>query len=128
MNADSDIGLIEADLTYRIRSCAFAVSNELGVGFLERVYENALAIELRDAGLAVETQRPVRVHYKQELVGDYIADIIVEDKVLIELKACRELAPEHEAQLLNYLRATQMKLGLLINFGQSKVQIKRLVL
>lgn len=120
--------ILEADLTYQIRSCAFTVSNELGPGFLERVYENALAIELQDAGLAVRTQCPIAVRYKGRVVGDFVADLLVEERVLIELKAVKALLPEHDAQLLNYLRATQIKVGLLINFGQPRVQIKRFIL
>jgi GxxExxY protein len=120
--------IVEADLSYRIRACAFAVSNELGPGFLERVYENALSIELQAAGLQIRTQYPIHVHYKGQLVGEYIADLLVEDKALIEIKAIKDLAPEHEAQILNYLRATHLNLGLLINFGQARLQIKRLVL
>ncbi|WP_018939129.1 MULTISPECIES: GxxExxY protein [unclassified Thioalkalivibrio] len=128
MDMDEQGTLVEEDLTYRIRSCVFAVSNELGPGFLERVYENALAIELRDAGLLVQTQPPVKVCYKGQAVGEYVADILVENRVLLELKACSKLAPEHQAQVLNYLRATGNPLGLLINFGQSRAQIKRFVL
>lgn len=127
MDMDEQGALVEEDLTYRIRSCVFAVSNELGPGFLERVYENALAIELRDAGLLVQTQQPVKVCYKGQGVGEYVAEFLVENRVLLELKACGSLAPEHQAQLLNYLRATGIPLGLLINFGQPRAQIKRFV-
>lgn len=120
--------LVEGDLTYRTRSCVFAVPNELGPGFLERVYENALAIELRDAGLLVQTQQLVKVCYKGQTVGEYVADILVENRLLLELKACSSLAPEHQAQLLNHLRATGIPVGLLINFGQPRAQIRRFVL
>jgi len=89
--------IIESALTYKIRSGAFAVSNELGAGYLERVYENALAIELRAAGLAVRTQVPIAVYYKGQVVGEYVADMIVERRILLELKATRQLDPEHEA-------------------------------
>ena len=128
MDTDKRKELVEADLTFQIRSCVFAVSNELGPGFLEQVYERALAMELTATGLAVKTQHPIQVRYKGQAVGDYFADLVVEDRVLLELKACRALAPEHEAQILNYLKATGIKVGLLINFGQPKVQIKRFVL
>lgn len=128
MDTDKRKELVEADLTFQIRSCVFAVSNELGAGFLEQVYERALVIELRNAGLAVQAQCPIKVHYKGQVVGDYYADLLVEDRVLLELKACRALTPEHEAQILNYLKATGIKVGLLINFGQGKTQIKRFVL
>ena len=124
----SEDKIVEGELTYRIRACAFAVSNELGPGFLERVYENALAIELQESGLAVRTQCPIQVYYKGQVVGDYIADLIVEERVLIELKAIRALLAEHEAQILNYLRATRIKVCLLINFGQPRLEIKRFVL
>ena len=120
--------LEEKELTYQIRACVFAVSNELGPGFLEQVHEHALLIELHAAGLAAQAQQPITVRYKGRVVGDFVADILVEGRVLLELKACRALAPEHEAQLLNYLRATGIKVGLLINFGQSRAQIKRFVL
>jgi GxxExxY protein len=120
--------LEEKELTYRIRACVFAVSNELGPGFLEQVYEHALLVELHTAGLAARAQQPIKVCYKGHVVGDFVADIVVENRALLELKACRALAPEHEAQLLNYLRATGIKVGLLINFGQSRAQIKRFVL
>ena len=123
-----DEKLVAEDLTYRIRASIFAVSNTLGTGFLEKVYENALAIELHDAGLAVKTQVPIRVYYKRQVVGDYHADMLIENHVLLELKAVSTLRPEHEAQLLNYLRATRKPVGLLVNFGQPKVQIKRMVL
>lgn len=123
-----DEKLVAEDLTYRIRAGIFAVANTLGSGFLEKVYENALAIELRSAGLAVSTQVPIRVFYKRQIVGDYQADMLIENHVLLELKAVSALRPEHEAQLLNYLRATRKPLGLLVNFGQPKVQIKRMVL
>ncbi|MBK1646817.1 GxxExxY protein [Thiocapsa imhoffii] len=120
--------LIEEDLTYRIRAGIFTVANELGPGFLERVYENALAIELSAAGLAVRTQCPIHVQYKGQIVGEYIADLVVEGRVLLELKAIRCLTSEHEAQIMNYLRATRLKVGLLVNFGKPSLQIKRFVL
>ena len=120
--------LVAADLAYRIRAGIFAVGNTLGPRFLEKVYENALAIELRGVGLSVRTQVPVQVFYKRQVVGDYLADMLVEERVLLELKAVRDLRPEHEAQLLNYLRATKKPVGLLVNFGTTRVQIKRRIL
>lgn len=119
--------LHESDLTYKIRGCIFEVANTLGHGFLEQIYEHALAIELEAQGLAYKRQHPIQVFYKETLIGNYIADIVVEDLVLLELKACSSLLPQHEAQLLNYLRATGIRVGLLINFGQPKVEIKRFV-
>jgi GxxExxY protein len=93
------------------------VYNKLGYGFLEKVYENAMMIELFDAGLKATAQKSIEVYYEDQLVGNYFADIIVEDKVIVELKAASALSEEHEAQLLNYLRATKMELSLLLNFG-----------
>ena len=123
-----DEKLVAEDLTYRVRASIFAVANTLGPGFLETVYENALAIELRGAGLVVSTQVLIRVFYKRQMVGDYQADMLIENRVLLELKAVSALRPEHEAQLLNYLRATRKPVGLLVNFGQPRAQIKRMVL
>ena len=111
-------------LTERIIGCAYAVHNALGPGFLEKVYENALRIELDEAGLAVEQQKPVPVCYRGQVVGDFYADLIVEGKVIVELKAVHSVAKEHEVQLVNYLTATGIDDGLLINFGSS-VEVKR---
>ncbi|MCF7979468.1 MAG: GxxExxY protein [Chromatiaceae bacterium] len=119
--------LQEEELTYRIRGCVFEVFRELGAGYLEKVYQNALLIELRQAGLQAEAEVGLRVNYKGQEVGQYVADIIVEKKVLIELKAVSTLTAAHEAQLLNYLKATNKRIGLLINFTHPKAQIKRLV-
>jgi GxxExxY protein len=116
------------ELTFRIRSAAFQVNKQLGSGFLEKVYENALLIELRNVGLNAEAQVPVKVRYKGHEIGEYFADIVVENEVIIELKAVESLQKSHEAQLLNYLKATGYKVGLLINFTYPKAQIKRFVL
>ncbi len=112
----------------RIIGCAFAVANTLGSGFVEKVYENALALELRDAGLAVEQQRSAVVKYKGTTVGEYVADLPVEGSVIVELKAVKGLDDIHRAQCLNYLKATGLRLCLLINFGRLRLEIKRLVL
>jgi GxxExxY protein len=120
-------GFLYNDLTEKIIGCAYRVYNELGSGFLEKIYENALKIELEEEGLRVSQQEKIDVHYKGILIGDYIADLLVEDKIIIELKAVNELATVHENQLVNYLKATGMKLGLLINFG-NKLKIKRKIL
>lgn len=93
------------------------VYRRLGYGFLEKVYENAMVLELRQMGLTVEVQKKIEVYYNGEIVGEYFADLVVEGKVIVELKAARALADEHEAQLLNYLRATPYEVGLLLNFG-----------
>ena len=111
-------------LTDRIIGCAYAVHNALGPGFLEKVYENALRLELDEAGLAVEQQQPVPLCYRGQLVGDFYADLIVAGRVIVELKAVQNVAKEHEVQLVNYLTATGIDDGLLINFGSS-VDVKR---
>ena len=112
------------DLTERIIASAFEVHNVLGSGFLEKVYENALLAELKARGLKVESQREIKVLYKGESVGDYFADLIVEDKVILELKALEKINDIHEIQLKNYLRGTGIEIGLLINFGKT-VEVKR---
>ena len=120
--------LIEKELTYKIRGAVFEVSRQLGSGFLEKVYEKALMIELEYNGLVCENQFPIAVKYKSQSIGDYFADIIVENKIILEIKAQENIRPEHKAQLLNYLKATEMKIGLLINFTHPKAQIERFVL
>jgi len=115
------------DLTEKIIGCAYKVYNELGAGFIEKVYENALMIELKNEGLAAQQQYPVKVYYQEILIGDYVADIVVEDKVIVELKAVSHLTKAHEVQLVNYLKATKLEVGLLINFGD-QISIKRKVL
>ena len=114
-------------ITEWIIGCSYAVANTLGHGFLEKVYENALAYELRRNGLAVETQKALDVHYRDVVVGEYVADLLVEGLVLVELKAIKEVDNIHLAQCLNYLKATGLQLCLLINFGTPKIRIKRLV-
>ena len=115
-----------SELTEQIINAFYKVYNTLGFGFLEKVYENAMSIELRNAGLKHRKQYPVDVYYDDEEVGSYYADIIVEDKVIIELKAAKTLSEKHEAQLINYLRATDMEVGLLLNFGKEP-QLKQKV-
>jgi GxxExxY protein len=114
-------------ITEEIIGKAFKVSNTLGAGFLEKVYENALAIELRKSGLSVNQQYPIQVHYQGEIVGEYFADLYVEKTVIVELKALKALDDIHLAQVLNYLRGTRNTIALLINFGAPKVQIKRVI-
>ena len=118
----------EAELTQKIIGCAYTVSNSLGSGFLEKIYENALAIELRKNKLSYQQQSPVKVRYDGIIVGEYVSDLVVESKVLIVLKACKAIDDTHVAQCLNYLKATSLQLGLIINFGRSKIEIRRLVL
>jgi GxxExxY protein len=115
------------DITYAIRGAVFEVNKLLGHGFLEKVYENALITELRLKGLKAENQVPLKVFYKDNMVGEYFADIIVEDKVIVELKAVERIKKVHQAQLLNYLKATGMKVGLLVNMRYPKAEIKRMV-
>jgi GxxExxY protein len=114
------------DVTEKIIQAFYRVYNVLGHGFLEKVYRNALAIELRKMGLAVQTEWPVKVYYEGQQVGEYFADLLVEGRVIVELKAAEALCDEHHAQLLNYLKATQIEVGLLLNFGP-KPEAKRKV-
>ncbi len=115
------------DLTEKIIGCAYRVYNKMGFGYLESVYEKCLLIELRKLGLRGESQKPITVHYEGEIVGEFEADILVEDVIIIELKSVRQIAKAHEAQLVNYLVATGKDVGLVINFGEQKVEIKRKV-
>jgi GxxExxY protein len=114
----------DGDVTHAIIGAAFKVHNTLGSGFLEKVYENALAVELRKQGLYVAQQVPIQVFYEEVIVGDYYADLWVAHRVIVEIKAVDKLHPRHEVQLVNYLTATCADIGLLINFGQS-VDVKR---
>ena len=113
-------------LTEEVIGAAFKVANTLGTGFLEKVYENAMVYELRKRDLQVEQQKAAKVYYDGVAVGDYYADLIVEDLVIVELKAARRIEDIHMAQCLNYLRATGLKLGLILNFGKPKLEIKRI--
>ena len=115
---------LHSDLTEVIIKAFYVVYNSLGYGFLEKVYENAMFLELKSLGLFVEKQKRIKVYYKSELVGDYFADLIVNDKVIVELKAGEQLCEEHEFQLINYLKATEIEIGLLLNFGKNP-QFKR---
>ncbi len=116
------------DVTYAINGAVFEVNKVLGSGFLEKVYEKALLVELKGRGLKAEGQVPVKVFYKGNVAGEYVVDILVEGKVIVELKTVEELNKVHEAQLLNYLKATGIQVGLLINFKHPKAEIKRMVL
>ena len=116
------------DITYTINGAVFEINNILGPGFLEKVYEKALLVELKSRGMKAENQVPITITYKAEIVGEYFADIIVEDKVIIEIKTVEKLEKIHEAQVLNYLKATGLHVGLLVNFKHQKADIKRMVL
>ena len=124
MNADRSVldGISRAAI-----GCAMTVSNTLGCGFLEKIYENALAYELRQAGLAVEQQASVRVRYRGIAVGHYMTDLLIERAVVVELKAVRALDNIHRAQCINYLKASELRLCLLLNFGRPRLEIQRLV-
>ena len=113
------------EVTKRIIGCAYAVGNGLGAGFLEKVYENSMAHELKKSGLHAQQQQPIKVVYDGIVVGDYVADLVVENAILIELKAVKAFDNVHFAQCINYLKATGMPICLLINFGQPKTEIKR---
>ena len=116
----------QKELTDAIICCFYTVYNTLGYGFLEKVYENALKVELEKRGINVKVQHPITVQYNSVPVGEYFADIFVEDRVIVEIKAAKSLLNEHEAQLLNYLKGTGKEVGLLLNFGPSP-QVKRRV-
>jgi GxxExxY protein len=126
MNTDEH-GLDWEEKTHAIIGCAYRVANALGVGFLEKVYENALAHECRKAGLEVRQQHPISVRYDGIVVGTYDADLLVENRVLVELKVCRATDNIYVAQCLNYLKATSLPVCLLVNFGTSRIQVKRLL-
>jgi len=116
------------DITYAINGAVFEVNRILGPGFLEKVYERALLIELKKRGLKAESQVPIKVSYKEENVGEYFVDILVEEKVIVEVKTVETFDKIHEAQLLNYLKASGIQVGLLVNFKHPKADVKRMVL
>lgn len=117
--------MIHKDLSETVIGCAYRVYNKMGFGYEESVYEKCFLIELRKAGLKAESQVGIDVYYDGECVGQFRADVVVEDVLIVELKSVRALSPHHEAQLVNYLVATGKDLGLLLNFGESKVEVKR---
>jgi GxxExxY protein len=117
--------MIHRELTEKILGACFEVMNELGTGFLESVYEKALLIALRDKGISAQSQAPLSVQFREEKVGEFYSDILVENKIIVELKAAKAMAPEHKAQIINYLHATGLDIGLLINFGPTKLEYRR---
>lgn len=116
------------ELTERLLGIAFKIHNKLGFGFLEKIYENALTYEFKKEGISFEKQKTLQVWYEDIIIGDYVADVVVEDKIILEIKAVKELNSTFEAQLLNYLKATGLKIGYLLNFGKSRVEYKRIIL
>jgi len=118
--------LEHASTTEKVLGCCFEVIKELGAGFVESVYEKALLVALRDKGARAEAQVPLRVLFRGHCVGEFLADIVVEDAVIVELKAVKTLAPEHQAQLINYLNASGKTVGLLVDFGNARLEYKRL--
>lgn len=118
--------MLHEELTSKVLEACFEVSNELGSGFLESVYENALLIALKEKDICAKSQVPLEVLFRGEVVGKFVADILVNQKVLIELKSVKNLLPEHQAQVINYLNGTGLDVGLLINFGNPKIEYKRL--
>ena len=116
--------MLHSDITGKIIRAFYKVNNTLGYGFLEKVYENAMAFELKRMGCNVLQQKNIKVYYENEVMGDYYADLLVDDLVIVELKACESIREEHEAQLINYLKATEIEVGLLLNFGK-KAEFKR---
>ena len=119
--------IIYKELSYKIVGCAMEVHTKLGYGFLEKVYENALIIELKNKNINIKKQVPIKVKYKGEIVGDYIADILVEDKIIIEIKTSEVISDAYRAQIINYVKATDIKLGILINFGSEKLEYERFI-
>jgi GxxExxY protein len=117
--------LLHSDITGEILKALYKVYNELGYGFLEKVYENSLAFELQANGLFVQQQLPINVFYNGKIAGEYFADLIVENKVIIEIKTASVIDKSHEAQLLNYLKATKIEVGLVLNFGQKPEKVRK---
>lgn len=120
--------MLHGEITYRVIGLAMEVHNKLGAGFLEKVYENALMVALRREGIRAEQQVPIKIHFENVVVGDYVADIFIEDKLILELKAVEAISAIHRAQVINYLKATGVRLALILNFGNPKLQHERLVL
>jgi GxxExxY protein len=120
------MALLHEELTHQILAACFEVMKELGAGFLESVYEKALLIALAERGLKAQSQFPLTVSFHGKKVGEFYADVLVEDKVIVELKAVKAIAPEHQAQVINYLKATGIEVGLLVNFGNPKLEYRRL--
>lgn len=120
--------IYEKQLSEKIIGCAFEVYNTLGSGFLEKIYEKAMEIELKGNGIEVLTQYPISVSYKGKIIGDYVADMVVKNSIILELKCCAKITDQNIAQLIHYLTATGYKIGYVINFGnKTKLEFKRMV-
>ena len=119
--------LLYPEESYRIKAACIAVHRELGCGFLEKVYENALAVELRQGGFEVQQQSALQVFYRRVLVGDFVVDLVVDERFIIEIKATEKDHPLHKAQLINYLKAANLPLGFLVNFGKEHFTFERVV-
>jgi GxxExxY protein len=120
--------MLLGEISHVVRGCVFEVYRQLGCGFLEKVYERALITELELQGLQAKAQVPITIHYKNKVVGEYFADLIVEGLIILELKAQPQISPASEAQLLNYLKASGIRLGMLVNFAFPKASIRRIIL
>lgn len=118
--------LLYEDLTQKVIGTCFEVSRELGIGFVEGVYESAMVVALAQKGIQIEAQVPLKVKFRGVIVGEFFVDILVENKLIVELKAVSALRPEHQAQVINYLKATGIEVGLLVNFGNARVEYRRL--
>lgn len=123
-----DDRILYKELSYKIVGLAMQVHRELGPGFLERVYENSMMIMFEENGIPAQAQLPIKVHFHGRIVGDYIADILVDNSIILELKAQERLMLVHKAQTLNYLRATNLRLAILLNFGKASLEYERFVL
>lgn len=121
------MSLLHEELTEKVIGVCFEVSNELGSGFLESAYQKALTVALTQKGLTIEEQVPLKVKFRGHVVGDFYADILINSKLILEPKSTKSISPEHEAQMINYLKASGLNVGLIINFGRTKLEWKRLV-
>ncbi len=125
MNTEKE--LLYKDITDKILASAFEVYNYLGYGFLEKVYENAFLLALQENGIRAEQQKAIPVYFKDKMIGEYFSDILVEEKIIVEIKTIETFSKAHYAQILNYLKATKLKLGFLINFGPRGLEYKRMI-
>lgn len=125
---DTNREILHKDLSYKIVGLAMQIHSELGFGFLEKVYENSMMVLFRRENIMAKQQAPVSVSFEGEIVGDYYADILIEDKIILELKAIEKITDAHKAQALNYLKATGLKLAIIINFGKQRLEYERIVL